>query len=127
VERAGRSPVVAVGAAVALVVVMTLTPDPPWLYLRIAAVLEPWVAPLVVARVLNVALFVPLGAAIGWWGRPRWLLAALGGSITIELLQFLLDQRSPDALDVATNLLGTLLGYLAARAALRLRTDDRQR
>lgn len=98
-----------------LVLAMTLTPDPPRLFLALAELLDPWVPGWLVARVLNVLLFVPLGLAIGSWRRPWWLLGAVAGSIAIELTQHLLDERTPDVLDVATNTLGAVLGYGTAR------------
>jgi glycopeptide antibiotics resistance protein len=102
-------------AAVALILAMTLTPEPPWLFRTLAPRLDPAVSGLVLARALNVLLFVPLGLAIGLWHRPWWLLGAVALSVAVELTQFLLDARSPDPLDVVTNTLGAALGYGVAR------------
>jgi glycopeptide antibiotics resistance protein len=114
--RRRRGLVVALSAvAIVLVLAMTLTPDPPWLFRVLADLLDPWVPAGSVARLLNVLLFVPLGLAIGLWRRPWWLLGAAAGSVAIELTQHLLDERSPDVLDVVTNTLGAALGYLAGR------------
>ncbi|MTV24606.1 VanZ family protein [Nitriliruptoraceae bacterium ZYF776] len=114
------APTLALVAAIVLVVGMTLTTDPPWLYLRIAELVHPHVSAMTVARALNVVLFVPIGAALAVWRRPWWLLGAVAGSVTVELLQHLLPRRNPDPWDVVTNAAGAVLGYLAVLAWRRL-------
>lgn len=101
--------------AVVFVLAMTLTFEPPWLFLRIAELLEGYLPPWFIARVLNVLLFVPLGIAIAVWRRPSWLLGAVALSLAVEFTQQLLPERSPDVLDVVTNTAGALLGYGATR------------
>jgi VanZ family protein len=62
--------------------------------------------------VLNVALFVPLGAfAVLGWGRP-WavLLVALAVSVSIETIQFLALSRIASTDDVILNVGGAVVG-----------------
>jgi hypothetical protein len=98
----------------ALVLGMTLTPDAPWLFRLMADGLD-HPGPTVLARVLNVLLFVPLGAVIGTRLRPRWLWLLVALSVAVETAQFLLSERNPDVMDVVTNTLGGVLGYLGGR------------
>jgi glycopeptide antibiotics resistance protein len=114
-------------AAVVLILGMTLSLDPPWLFERLAALLDPHVSGWVIARVLNVVLFVPLGVAIGVWRRPWWLVGAAAGSVAIELTQHLLPNRSPDPWDVVTNTAGAVLGYLAVVLLSRRTAARRER
>jgi hypothetical protein len=65
--------------------------------------------------VLNVALFLPLGAAVGWVARARWLWALVALSVIIELLQLGLPDRQTELIDVVTNSIGAVLGFLMAR------------
>ena len=74
-----------------------------------------------VEMLLNVALFVPLGAALAWLGRPRWLLAAVALSVAIELVQLTLPDRQTELIDVVTNSVGAVIGYTAVRALRRRR------
>lgn len=77
---------------------------------------------LVVAA--NVALFVPVGAALAWW-RPRlsvWAVGAVGCvlSIGVELTQWAIaTHRHPLVIDVITNTLGALIGAVLVRTATR--------
>ena len=69
--------------------------------------------------ILNVLLFVPLGAALPiLWNkfreRNKTLLFGFGISLTIELLQ-LLTFRATDVNDLITNTLGTFLGFVCAK------------
>jgi len=69
---------------------------------------------------VNILLFVPLGVAVAWLGvaaKPAFLLGA-ATALGIELLQTLLPGRSPTALDILSNAIGTWLG---ATVALNLR------
>lgn len=63
-------------------------------------------------RLLNVALFVPLGATLRVWGRRVWVCALLGGllSVAVELSQVYSHGRLPTATDVAFNTIGTIVG-----------------
>ena len=74
--------------------------------------------------VLNVLLFVPLGAAVvlltGWSWWSVTLLAA-AGSATIEVVQGLWLDRQGSLSDVAANTLGGLLGALAVSLLARAR------
>ena len=67
---------------------------------------------------LNVLLFMPLGAALGVL-RVRAVGAAAMGfflSTTIELLQYGIPGREPSARDVLTNTIGTIMGALISSA-----------
>ncbi len=108
-------------AAITLIVALTLTPGSPLPYRVLAGLFDRWVAPRTLAMALNVVLFMPLGAVIGWFGRPWWLLGAMFTSVTIELAQLLLPDRNPLLSDVITNTLGACLGFLLVAAALKLR------
>lgn len=105
---------IAAAIAGALVLGMTLTPDSPWLFRLLADGLD-HPGPTVLSRALNVLLFVPLGAVIGTRLRPRWLWLVVALSVSVEIAQHLLAERNPDVLDVATNTIGGVLGYLLAR------------
>lgn len=72
---------------------------------------------------LNIALFMPLGAGLGSFGmRPvRALLAGCALALAIELLQAtLVTGRDPSLSDVLTNSCGTLIGAFLALSAPRL-------
>lgn len=76
---------------------------------------------------LNVLLFVPLGAGLvlltGW----RWwqvTLAAALASTLVELIQLVLP-READPRDVVTNTLGAAIGALAVGAVVALRARGR--
>jgi VanZ family protein len=75
----------------------------------------------------NVALFLPLGAALGFRRRsfPLALTAGTALSTTVEALQYALYLgRSTEPSDVVFNVAGTALGFAAGRAAWRA-DDDR--
>ncbi len=82
-----------------------------------------WVLPEHYGLLLNVLLFVPLGAGLAfltawpWW---RVALTAAAASTLIEVLQLVLP-RDPDPMDVVTNTLGALVGALAVSAIARRR------
>ena len=68
---------------------------------------------------LNIALFVPLGAALAWMGSGRLNSLALGASLSlaIELAQAtLVPGRDPALGDVVANAFGTLAGASLALA-----------
>jgi hypothetical protein len=81
--------------------------------------------------ILNIALFVPFGAALAWW-RPdgigalaRAAIASLLVSLAIEVSQLvLLSGRDPSLSDVIGNTLGGGSGALLATAATRITTAD---
>lgn len=82
-----------------------------------------------VGLTLNVALFVPLGLLAPVLLRTStWLRAALLGLLvsgTIEIVQFIGDVtvglgRVADIDDLITNVLGTVIGYLVLRLAIRV-------
>ncbi|QEW02884.1 VanZ family protein [Microbacterium lushaniae] len=65
-------------------------------------------------RLLNTAMFVPLGAALalllplrGW---PLAVAAGFGVSVAVEYLQAAIPGRVPDATDVVWNTVGALVG-----------------
>jgi hypothetical protein len=71
---------------------------------------------------LNVALFMPLGAALTLrqGGRDRRFVVLFGMvlSITIELSQFVIPGRDPSVRDVLSNTIGTFLGsWIVAHAS----------
>lgn len=71
-----------------------------------------WALPEHYGVLLNVVLFVPLGALALWLTRwPWWVLVAGAALVSglVELGQVLLD-REPTWVDVAANTLGALLG-----------------
>jgi hypothetical protein len=102
------------GLGLALLVTMTMF-APPASLSRAHAPVAGLVPVRVVEMVLNVALFVPLGAAVGWVARARWLWALVALSVVIELLQLGLPDRRTEPIDVVTNSIGAVLGFLAAR------------
>jgi hypothetical protein len=75
--------------------------------------------------ILNVMLFVPLGAGLAWlgWRKPPAVVCGLGLSVLIEILQLTIVPGRFAALgDVLANTLGTWVGYrlaegLVSRAA----------
>ena len=116
--------VAALVGAVAFVLTMTLFSPPDTLQEAHDPVAD-HVGLRAVEMLLNVALFVPLGAVVGWFGRPRWLLAIVALSVGIEITQLWLPERQTEAIDVLTNSAGGALGYLAVHA-LRRRTRQRR-
>jgi hypothetical protein len=78
--------------------------------------------------VLNLALFVPLGLALGALGAPtgRVLVVALTTSLAIELAQAtLVAGRDPSLSDLLTNTIGAGLGSLLSRRLPQLWRPDR--
>lgn len=76
-----------------------------------------WIGYRFIEASANVALFVPLGvlAALALPGRPWWQIGAFGLLVSsfMELGQLLfLHSRFPSALDLATNTVGCLLGFI---------------
>lgn len=120
--------VAALIVSVALVVALTLTPnagieesslvDPrfdrgPWGYLRQP---EYWLH--LDSRTLNVALFLPLGLTLGLLARgtARWAILAFGLALPwiVEGMQSALPfDRDPQAIDLADNTTGFVVGYTA--------------
>lgn len=86
-----------------------------------------WALPEHYGLLLNVLLFVPLGAGLAvlaawsWW---RVALAAAVASTMIELLQLALP-RDADPWDVVTNTLGAATGALVVAAVVALRARGR--
>ena len=90
----------------------------------------PWIGYGFLEASVNVALFMPLGAlaAMAFPGKPWWRIAAFGllVSCCMELGQLLfLSSRFPSALDLATNAVGALLGFLLVTLLLRIRMASR--
>ena len=69
--------------------------------------------------ILNVLLFIPLGAALTAWlkGNLRPTLTALAITIGIELAQIAIPGRDPNLDDVLANSLGAILGIVLGRTA----------
>jgi len=83
------------------------------------------ITPEVFAVLANVALFVPLLAALAvlvprWW----WVLPASALSIGVELYQLGLGTRQADVLDVLANTAGAVLGVWLGRAIHRRISGD---
>lgn len=78
----------------------------------------------------NIALFVPFGLllAAAWPRTSPWMVILIGYAVsaTIELVQTLLPSRYPTLSDVIANTLGTIIGCVAARLALRLSPTHRR-
>jgi hypothetical protein len=72
----------------------------------------------------NILLYVPLGIALGATSLLRASLCGLCLSTLAESLQIGYVDRIPSPVDIASNTLGAVLGYLAARAILRLTSHD---
>lgn len=85
----------------------------------------------------NIAVFVPLGAALGIATAPlgprrrfkaRWWLRILGVglllSLGIELFQLAIPSRATDVDDVILNTLGAVLGAIVAWGMLKLTSDE---
>jgi hypothetical protein len=83
-----------------------------------------WVAPEHYGILLNVVLFVPLGALFVWLsGRPWWVgtILAAAGSAVIEVTQGLWLDRQATWSDVVANTLGAAVGALAVSLLARRR------
>lgn len=86
-----------------------------------------WALPEHYGLLLNVLLFIPLGAGLAlltawpWW---RVVLVAAAASTALELIQLALP-RVADPWDVVTNTLGTAIGALVVGAAMALRAPGR--
>ena len=74
--------------------------------------------PLIYHVVGNLVWFVPLGALLRKKNVLVALLAGVGASVCIELMQYLLMTGVTDVDDVLLNALGTLLGWALARLTL---------
>ena len=99
---------------------MTATRDAPRL-LPLRTTLEELCAgawPLIYHVVGNLVWFVPLGALLRKKNVLVALLAGVGASVCIELMQYLLMTGVTDVDDVLLNALGTLLGWALARLTL---------
>jgi glycopeptide antibiotics resistance protein len=83
-----------------------------------------WVTPEHYGVLLNVLLFVPLGALFVLLTRRPWWQAtavAAGGSLAIEAVQWLWLDRQGTWVDVAANTLGAAVGALAVSLLARRR------
>jgi Concanavalin A-like lectin/glucanases superfamily/VanZ like family len=67
----------------------------------------------------NLALFLPLGLAVGCWRGPVWrgLMFAAMVSLSVELAQLWIPGRDPSVSDLVFNNLGVALGVCIARLA----------
>jgi glycopeptide antibiotics resistance protein len=104
-----------------LIVSMTMF-TPPETLQRAHAPVAGWLPTRAVEMALNIAMFVPLGAAVGWVARARWLWTLVALSVVIELLQLGLPDRQTELIDVVTNTIGAAIGYALARRARRSST-----
>lgn len=83
-----------------------------------------WVLPEHYGVLLNVVLFVPLGALVVLLTRRPWWQAtalAAAGSLAIEAVQWLWLDRQGTWIDVAANTLGAAIGALAVSPLARRR------
>jgi VanZ family protein len=107
--------------SVGVVLALTLTPsfgDPPEPH----SLLCVWCNGRALAdMLLNVGLFVPVGAALANWQRIklRSVLAAVVLTVGIELAQFVIPGRDPNLSDVLTNTLGAVIGVLLVTMSAR--------
>ncbi len=88
-----------------------------------------WVSFDVVESGSNVAMFVPLGLLVVWWGGRWWqgLVLAATLSTAIELTQlWFLPTRVADVGDVIANTAGAALGLLLATGLRRWRRRSQQ-
>jgi hypothetical protein len=69
------------------------------------------------AAILNTALFIPFGAALGLGRRSLWVLGFVGfaASLGIETVQHLLPGRNPTLGDLLFNTAGAVAGVLLGR------------
>ena len=142
---AATLPDAALGLSAALILVLTLRPGPEFEGERTTLNLVPFreqyldwtqrAGPLaaVAEAVGNLAVFVPLGAAVAWrFGRLRGRDAAIGFvafSLAIEVAQLLFGQRrTADITDLLLNTSGAMLGFgFGARRWRVSRRDSLQR
>ncbi|NYE35802.1 glycopeptide antibiotics resistance protein [Nocardioides cavernae] len=129
---------VLVGVAAAYLVGLAILVAGPWgwalnrltvaLYVRFRftwPIAPDWVSPDDYGTLLNVVLFVPLGALVvllvvrPWWWAA---LAAALGSTAIEVVQALWLAREGTWVDVAANTLGATIGALAVTPLARRRS-----
>ena len=71
----------------------------------------------------NILLYMPLGIALGATSLLRATASGFFLSTFAECLQISYVDRIPSPVDVASNTLGTMLGYLVAKAIQRMRHD----
>lgn len=76
--------------------------------------------------ILNILLFIPLGLLCPLISRTferarNMLFVGLGLSMFIEILQLFTLYRATDINDLLTNIVGTMIGYLCFRLAVKLR------
>lgn len=84
-----------------------------------------WASPSDYGFLLNILLFMPLGALAVLLSRRSWWLVTLAaalGSSAIEVVQWLFLVRDGDVNDVVANTLGALLGTVAVTLPGRLRS-----
>ena len=63
----------------------------------------------------NVAGYVPIGMVLGGAGALRAIVAAACFATVAEASQFVMMHREPSLIDVATNVLGAILGIVVGR------------
>lgn len=71
----------------------------------------------------NILLYMPLGLALGATSLLRATFCGLALSTLAETLQISYVDRMPSPIDVTSNTLGTVVGYLVAKAIQRLHHD----
>ena len=79
--------------------------------------------------IMNIAVFIPVGLALGLAFRKAkgWqaVMAGMGVSVGIELLQWLFRKGFADVDDVMHNTLGCVVGYLLYRVLKRVVVDGK--
>jgi hypothetical protein len=106
-------------AGIAPILLATLLPDPGSGY-ALARICSDCSRRLGADIIVNVLLFIPLGAALRYAGlRPLLTVAAgLGLTAGIEVLQHVIPGRYPSIWDVAANVAGAWLGWYLLDVAL---------
>lgn len=79
---------------------------------------------------VNLFGFVPLGALLAWLRRPvvgvrSVVITAAAFSVSLEVGQILFAKRYTSLVDVVCNVIGAVIGYLAARRMAGMRSERR--
>jgi len=114
---------------IAVVVALLLWPEQVDGLIPLVAYSLPFSAPaqhavlVALGLLLNVALFVPVGAIVGLVTKQFWLGCFIGFAMSavLEAAQAFLPSRNADPVDVICNSVGAAVGALIARSVLKRR------